>query len=612
MELDDILKREDVPEDVKKFLIDQNRDKINLEIEALQSKVGYFKIASDVSIALNTPETNLDDVAEIILKGLNLYGSNIGILDKDENCLYVKAASTPWPNLIKTAMKSVKFDFNENKKAADIFYSLDRSTRITDEVLSDLILQEKDVPSRFLKPLLKYMSGNLFGEMLLSPLFNHKKERIGALLISKKKYNSFNKSEVALVDEILANNIALAIDRRHREEENASLQEQIIQAQKMESIGYLAGGIAHDFNNMLASISGYADLIRMQIWGKTKTGFSAESCEKQAGNILQSVGRAKDLVGKILGFARKGKYNPQNINLNTITKEAIDVTKKGFSSTVNYEIESSLDSTKNIYADSTQMLQVIQNIAINARDAMPEGGKIWVNVKDKTLRRTMVTKYHKIPEGEYVMLSIADSGTGISDTNLKKIFDPLFTTKDMDSMKGTGLGLSNVWGIVENHKGYIDVTTYMCVGSTFDIYFPAVEREKPKLENVVEARSGKGTILFVDDEEFIRDLAKDYLETVGYDVVLASGGSEGFEKFKEGDIDGVVTDLIMPNGGGEELFYNIKEADPNMNVIVTSGYEMDDKVKQILDDGASAFIQKPFMPLSILAEKVKKYLSRTD
>ncbi|MDP3980527.1 MAG: response regulator, partial [Chlamydiota bacterium] len=361
----------------------------------------------------------------------------------------------------------------------------------------------------------------------------------------------------------------------------------LLQTQKMESLGQLAAGIAHDFNNILASIGGHARLCELDL---LKGTYSPEQLSKRLKTILSASERAKVLIQQLLGFSRKGKYNPQDLDLNALVKEVSNLLDKGLSSVVPYQIKKDLLCTYNIYADGNQIHQVIQNLIVNARDAMPEGGTIEIRTEDCQTKEFMGS-IEKIPLGDYVKLSVCDQGYGIEKNLFSKIFEPFFTTKE----DGTGLGLSTVWGILKNHQSYIHIISDKNNGTCFELYFPSVITDKGiKVQQHVIIKQRKRKILVVDDDPDIRYIVEEYLIGNGYDVVLASGALEAIAEYEKGDIDLVLTDLVMSPIDGSQLFNMIRKINKSALVYIMSGYYDDDRVQLMLNSGALGFIAKPF------------------
>ncbi len=389
-------------------------------------------------------------------------------------------------------------------------------------------------------------------------------------------------------------------DRKIAEEEKQKLEEHLIQVQKMESIGRLAGGIAHDFNNMLTSIMGYAELLSLQFPDKDSSTGEAVSV------ILDRSEKAAEMTQQLLGFARKGKFDPEPVNLNMIIRESVNVSEKIFDKNieVKYEFE---DELRNIEADRTQIDQVLTNLIINARDAMPEGGKLEFVTESITIDEK---KYKKVPgiSGEYIKLEVKDNGCGMPKKIREKIFEPFFTTKGKD--KGTGLGLATVYSIVNNHSGHIFVESEPDVGTTFTILLPATDKKISNLSKPDKLIKGNAKILIVDDEKQVRTLLRSMLKELGYISIEAGDGLEAIDIYKEkkGSIDIVLLDMIMPNLPGKETFYMLKQIDPDVKVMLVSGYSQDSKASDLIKDGVKGFIQKP-VRLGQLSECINKILN---
>ncbi|MFC1555924.1 PAS domain S-box protein [candidate division KSB1 bacterium] len=376
-------------------------------------------------------------------------------------------------------------------------------------------------------------------------------------------------------------------ERRRAEEEKKRLEEQLIQSQKMESIGRLAGGIAHDFNNILTSVMGYAELLKMKFPEKS-------THEGEAANIiLKGAERAADLTKQLLGFARGGKYNPVLLNINEIIKDTIKVSEKIFEKNISigFDFEQNIHT---IEADSNQLNQVLTNLIINAKDAMPDGGRLTFKSENVSVDDDTEVELSNIANGDYIRLSVTDTGTGIPKNIREKIFEPFFTTKGKGL--GTGLGLATVYGIVKNHNGYILVDSESGKSTTFTLYFPVSEKEIVVEKKEIHIRKGQATILVVDDEEYVRSLAAAMLKEIGYTVFLADNGIKAVEIYREKseEIDLVLLDMIMPIMGGKETNLALKEINPDVKVILSSGYSQDSKATEILNEGAIGFIQKPY------------------
>jgi PAS domain S-box-containing protein len=375
--------------------------------------------------------------------------------------------------------------------------------------------------------------------------------------------------------------------------EKKRLHEHLFQSQKMESIGVLAGGIAHDFNNVLTAILGHAGIIR-------KSTSLDERSTRSLGVIEDASRRAGRLISKLLGFARKSKFELAPLNLNDVVYDTVKLLEQVIDKRVNLSVE--LDNRlPMIQGDVNQMEQIIMNFVVNARDAMPNGGRIVIKTRPRTVVKGSPDVPLYVPPGEYVELSVSDTGTGIPEEIVQKIFEPFFTTKEPG--KGTGLGLSMVYGAVREHQGYLAVQSTLGSGSMFTVYLPAsCAGVQPVKQEPETSRKGKETLLIVDDEEEILESMKEALETQGYKVFATSDSSVALDVYKKihAATSLIITDIVMPRMDGKELIQEIKKIAPAVKILALSGYtkyiaEMD-QIKDI--DG---FLQKPFESYYLLA-----------
>jgi len=381
--------------------------------------------------------------------------------------------------------------------------------------------------------------------------------------------------------------------------EKKQLEAQLQQAQKMEAIGTLAGGIAHDFNNLLMGIQGNISLLLLDI-------DSSHSHYESLGSIKKQVKSGAKLVSHLLGYARRGKYEVKPVNLNQLVEELSETfgrTRK--------EITISRNLTEDLLAtevDQGQMEQVLLNLFINASDAMPGGGKIILKTMNATHNNIKDKLYDDLKPGDYVLLTMTDTGTGMDKSTMERIFDPFFTTKEMSC--GTGLGLASVYGIINAHGGYIDVESKKGQGSTFSLYLPVSEKKYRKVvKTAVEITKGTETVLVTDDEETVLEVSKGLLEAMGYRVLIARDGNEAIEVYKKNrdDIDIVLLDIVMPNMGGSKVYERMKEINQDIRVLLLSGYSIDGEAREILERGCNGFIQKPFN-IKELSAKLREIL----
>ncbi len=395
---------------------------------------------------------------------------------------------------------------------------------------------------------------------------------------------------------------AIIIDETEKikaEERKRELEEQLFQSQKLEAIGLLAAGIAHDFNNVLGGILGYASYIKNLYKDDEKLISKIELIEKAAV-------KASDLTNKLLGFARKGKYTETIIDVGKAVKSVIAILQRTIPKRI--KVETYLpEKTLFIKGDENQIEQVVLNLSTNAVDAMKEKGVLKISVEAVDVSEDYADRHIDAETGKYVRVTVEDTGEGIPDEIKDRIFEPFFTTKPPG--KGTGLGLSMVYGIVKNHGGFITLYSEVGKGTTFRIYLPQVDVEeklKKKKEKELTLKGRKRKVMVVDDEEIIREVLKDMLETLNFEVVLASNGKEAIDKYTE-DIELVFIDMNMPEMGGKETFYALKGKYPDVKAIVCTGYSLDYNTRELLRNGAKGFLHKPFN-MEELKKKIKEAL----
>jgi PAS domain S-box-containing protein len=379
-----------------------------------------------------------------------------------------------------------------------------------------------------------------------------------------------------------------------------NLEAQLRQAQKMEAIGTLAGGIAHAFNNILMTIQGHTSLLLYDL-NSTHPHYAAlQDIEKQ-------VSSAAKLAEQLLGYARKGKYHLQPLNLNQVVEDITDAFGKARKEiAIQQELSEDLFS---IFADQGQMEQILLNLCVNAADAMPQGGKLMLKTLNVT-HEDMKGKLYDPKPGKYVQITFTDSGVGMDKETQNRIFEPFYTTKEMG--RGTGLGLASVFGIIKGHGGYIDVESEKGHGTTFCIYLPASsQRIFKNTESAPQIDEEGATILLTDDEKMVLDVGVKMIKRLGYTVIEAKGGKEAIEIYEENEdkIDMVILDMILPETNGGEVFDKLRAINPNVKVLLSSGYSIDSQANEILKRGCDGFIQKPFS-MKELSGKIREILSR--
>jgi PAS domain S-box-containing protein len=370
------------------------------------------------------------------------------------------------------------------------------------------------------------------------------------------------------------------------------LEEQFYQSQKMESIGTLAGGIAHDFNNLLMGIQGNVSVMNLEVG-------AADPLQESIDSIARCVKSGSQLTNQLLAFARGGKYVVTPSNLNTIVHKTAEIfgrTKK--------EIDLHPVFAKDIWpveVDPSQIEQVLMNLYVNAWQAMPEGGDLFIELENARLDEHYARiKPFNIRPGRFVKLSVTDTGVGMTPETQKRIFEPFFSTKEKGM--GTGLGLASAYGIIKNHNGFINCYSELGHGTTFNVYFPVCEETYPPEDGGADGElvegvpGGDETILFVDDDEEIITVGRKILASLGYTVLVASGGQAAVDLFidQQDRIALVILDYVMPGMGGREVFEALKQIQPEVKVLLSSGYSSTEQVAALIEKGCRGFIQKPY------------------
>jgi signal transduction histidine kinase len=390
--------------------------------------------------------------------------------------------------------------------------------------------------------------------------------------------------------------------KKQAERERRSLEEQLLHAQKMEAVGTLAGGIAHDMNNVLAGIMGFASLIEENLDAEDPV---AEDIQE----ILSSARRGRDLTKDLLGFARKGTYRRQQASLNKIVLELLPILERTIPKKINIEYREGTAPCC-IECDPGQISHAIMNLCINASDAMEEGGDLIVAIDAIRLDDEKTQEVSNHLSGEYVRLRVIDNGKGIDKKTITRVFEPFFTTKQPG--RGTGLGLSMVYGTVNNHRGQVTIHSALGEGTTVTVLLPIVAGLSEPADQDLAVRDSMlpemlGTVLLVDDEPGARKSAQRMLSKLGYNVILAGNGVEavGVYKTQKTQIDLIILDMAMPEMDGSECFWQLKGLNPEVQVLICSGFARGKDTDALLKGGAIGFLPKPF-ELDQLAEAVHR------
>ena len=435
------------------------------------------------------------------------------------------------------------------------------------------------------------------------PITAHRRALVGQSVAYEANWNDrrFESHVQPLKDGegIIQGVIGVALDITERER----LADQLRQSQKMQAVGELAGGVAHDFNNLLMVVKGHAQLLLERMPENSALRLGIQQMEKAAD-------RAASLTRQLLAFSRKQVLQPRVLDLN----DAVGGMIRMFSRVIGENIEMAFlpgGKLGRVKADPGQIEQVLLNLVVNARDAMPEGGRLTIETSNVVLDRGYAATHVSVEPGSYVMLTVTDTGCGMDAKTQARIFEPFFTTKGPG--KGTGLGLATVYGVVKQSGGYIYVYSEVGHGTTFKIYLPQVTAEVDRTPHETDAKGaarGTETVLFVEDEQSVRDLVRDYLGATGYCVLEASDGEQALRvaAAHPGPIHILITDVVMPHLSGPELATKLSAERPDMKVLFISGYTDDTVFRHGVLEGGVAFLQKPFN-LKALAMKIREVLS---
>ena len=439
------------------------------------------------------------------------------------------------------------------------------------------------------------------------------------IIKQKKSYQSEKgtRYEDVTIYPLIANGVEGAVIRVDDVTEEFTIQEQLRQAQKMETVGTLAGGLAHDFNNVLGGIIGTLSILQYKV--QSPKGISQELLEEYLQTMNESGMRATDMVQQLLTLSRKQEFSFGPIDLNMSLKHVLKICKNTFDKSIELNF-SFYQKRAVVNADQTQIEQVLLNLCVNASHAMTtmreegihKGGTLSVSIDQNKADKHFCKTHSDAEEIEYWKISVEDTGIGMDKKTIAKIFDPFFTTKEKGM--GTGLGLAMVYSIVKQHNGFIDIYSEEAEGTTFNVYIPALQRDlddayiKGKAEDVPK---GSGLILIVDDEEVMIKIAKKMLEECGFNIITAKNGEEGIEKYLKhrDEIVAILLDLVMPKKSGEEAYNELLQIDKEVKVLLSSGFRKDKRVDNLLEMGVQGFVQKPYT-IEKLAKAVHDVLNR--
>jgi two-component system cell cycle sensor histidine kinase/response regulator CckA len=546
-------------------------------------------LRADVSAALAKSDIPLRRIlercTEAMVKHLGAAFARIWTLNKEENVLELQASAGMYTHIDGPHARVPVGAYKIGLIAEE------HQPHITNDVQSDPRVSDKEWAKR--EGMIAFAGYPLLVEDRL----------VGVMaLFARQKLADDTLDALASVADI----ISQGIERKRAEEALHASEEQFRQSQKLEAVGQLAGGIAHDFNNLLTVISGYSELLLRGLDQGDSTRSKVEEIQK-AGE------RAASLTRQLLAFSRKQVLQPKVLNLNAIVADVDKMLGRLIGEDIDL-LTVLAPSLGQIKADPGQIEQVILNLAVNARDAMPQGGKLTIETANVYLDNQYAGKHIAVRPGHYVRLAASDTGCGMDGETQARIFEPFFTTKEQG--KGTGLGLSTVYGIVKQSGGNIWVYSEVGKGTTFKIYLPRVDEvvESEEARDLsADLRQGRETVLLAEDEEQVRRMTRMILEMHGYHVLEASGGAEALAIYKEheGQIDLIMTDVVMPQMSGRELAQSLETLRPGIKVLYLSGYTDDAIVRHGLLDQEVAFLQKPFTPDALL-RKVRAVLDAND
>ena len=429
-------------------------------------------------------------------------------------------------------------------------------------------------------------------------------EPFGILSLSSYRRRAYGTKEQGILER-LASQIAPAMENARLHEERVRAEEKLSQAQKMETVGQLAGGVAHDFNNLLTAIMGYSQLSLQEAPPDSPLSNYLQE-------IQQATERAADLTNQLLAFSRHQVIEPKVIDLNDLVINTDKMLRPFIEEDIELVILPTTD-LEPVKVDPGQMEQVLINLTVNARDAMPAGGKLIVETANVTLDAEYVRQHSEASPGRHVMLAVSDTGMGMSEEVQEHIFEPFFTTKEVG--KGTGLGLATCYGVVQQNGGHIEVCSEPGQGTSFKVYLPVTEEPYEAQPEIVDSSislQGKETVLLAEDEPLVRTMVATVLRVQGYEVLETANGEEALRMFEKHGGEGIellLTDVVMPQMGGPELAEKLHATHPEIKVLFTSGYTGDYLSHLNTLTTGSEFLAKPYIP-DTLAVKVREVLDQ--
>ncbi len=577
-----------------------------------------FATMEEVEKALGKQGEMIDIYRSLDSEKLGLTLEMSAILNATIHLDEVMSLIKKYVNRVANSVSSILMMHDE--KTGDLIYSL--STEPNEDQLSDvrvpagkglagwvaerekplLVSEAKDDP-RY-NPEIDKISGSETKSILCLPL-RAKSKLIGVLeVINKEDGTPFTEEDTFLLS-IFAYHATMAIenarlygDLKHHLEKEVQIQKDLAEYEKIEALSKMASSVAHEFNNLLMHIQGNISLMLLDV-------DSSHPHHERLKSVEQSVMKASDVSKQLLGFARDGKYDVKKLDLNEIVEKSSQVfgyTKNEIKIYRKYQTD-----VWTVEADQGQIEHVLLNLYRNAWQAMPGGGELYLEVENVHFDETFDSP-HDLDPGDYVKISVRDTGVGMNKDSQERIFDPFFTTKEM--VRGTGMGLASAYGIISNHRGIISVQSELGEGTTFIIYLPAPKKEVNRVKEVPEEVShGKETVLLVDDEDMITEIGKEMLEKMDYKVFTTRNGKEAVKILMENKdiIDLVILDMIMPEMGGGEAYDRMKEIKPDVKVLLSSGYSVNGEAASILERGCNGFIQKPFS-MNDLSSKIRVIL----